>query len=169
MQYVRYLERTAEFAVAMLLLVMVILVSANIFLRFFFNGGIVVTEELSRIFLSALIFIGAVVALGQGRHICMPLVIERLPKSIGKVVVLLSGSLVLYCNWLLVKGAYVQMALNMDSRYPVSGVSAATPYAIACIAGMLLTMIMLAKMILVMRGRVSPEKCFASQPDNDAL
>ncbi len=63
---------------------MVLMVFGNVVLRYVFNSGITVSEELSRFFFVWLTFIGAVVAMREGTHLGMDTVVARLPRG-GRV------------------------------------------------------------------------------------
>lgn len=58
-----WLFRPLEFAIVALLVAMVVMVFGNVVLRYGFNSGIVISEEVSRYFFVWLTFIGAVIAL----------------------------------------------------------------------------------------------------------
>ncbi len=58
---------------------MVVLVFGNVVLRYAFNSGITVSEELSRWLFVWLTFVGAVVALRDHAHLGMDSVVSRLP------------------------------------------------------------------------------------------
>lgn len=160
MRLLRYCEKTLEALVALFMFSLVAMVFTNVVLRFAFNSGIVVTEELSRIVLSILILTGAVVALVQQRHIAMTLLVDRFPPAMKKVTVLLTGSLMLYCNWLLGSGAWMQAKLNFTSSYPLSGLSSATIYVVATVSAALLSVVILARMVLILTGKLPPERFF---------
>ena len=58
---------------------MVVLVFGNVVLRYAFNSGITVSEELSRWLFVWMTFVGAVVALRDHAHLGMDSVVSRLP------------------------------------------------------------------------------------------
>lgn len=160
MPVLRLAERLLEAMVAALLFVLVAMVFTNVMLRFFMNSGIVVTEELSRIALSILILTGSVLALIQQRHIAMTLVVNRLPEGAKKIVIALTGAVMLYGNWLLAQGAWMQAKLNFTSSYPISGLPSATIYIVATLAGAALTLVVAARMALIFAGRLPAESFF---------
>ena len=55
--------------IAFFLAVMVVMVFGNVVLRYGFNSGITVSEELSRWSLVWLVFLGAIVALREHQHL----------------------------------------------------------------------------------------------------
>ncbi|APX24126.1 MAG: TRAP transporter small permease [Rhodobacteraceae bacterium] len=160
MPVLRMAEKLLEAMVALLLFALVAMVFTNVMLRFFMNSGIVVTEEVSRIVLSILILSGAVLALIQQRHIAMTLVVDRLPETAKKVVVAVTGAVMLYGNWLLAKGAWMQATLNFSSSYPISGLPMATIYVAATLAGAALALVVAARMVLILAGRMPADRFF---------
>ena len=59
--------RILKFTIAVCLAVMVVLVFGNVVLRYVFNSGITMSEELSRWLMVWLTFLGAIVALREHR------------------------------------------------------------------------------------------------------
>ena len=66
------------------LAVMVVLVFGNVVLRYRFNSGITVSEELSRWLFVWVTFLGAIVALREHAHLGTDALVSRLPRA-GKV------------------------------------------------------------------------------------
>lgn len=166
MRALRLCEILLEVIVAALMLALVVMVFTNVVLRFAFSSGIVVTEELSRITLSLLVFIGSVLALIQHGHIAMTMMIGRFSPGLKKIAVLATGAIMVYCNWLLADGSWVQAKLNFSSNYPLSGLPSETIYVVAAICGLLMTIIILARMLLILVGRMPPEQFFQSASAN---
>jgi TRAP-type transport system small permease protein len=106
--------------IAVSLLVMVVLVFGNVVLRYAFNSGITVSEELSRWFFVWLTFVGAVVALRDHAHLGMDSVVSRLPAWGKKACFLLSNVLMLYCVYLFFVGSWQQVVINIDNMAPAS-------------------------------------------------
>ena len=110
-----------EAVLAALLLGMVIMVFGNVVLRYAFNSGIGVSEELSRIFFVWLTFIGAVLATHEGAHLGMDAVVSKLSRR-GKIVCgVLSQALVLMCCGMLFWGTLRQHEINATTLAPVTG------------------------------------------------
>ena len=78
--------------IALCMLGMVVLVFGNVVLRYAFNSGITVSEELSRWLFVWLVFVGAVVALRDHAHLGMDSVVSRLPAWGKKACFLLSNA-----------------------------------------------------------------------------
>ncbi len=66
-------------ASALLLAVMVVLVFGNVVLRYGFNSGITLSEEVSRWMFIWLTFLGAVIALKERGHLGVDMLVGKLP------------------------------------------------------------------------------------------
>ena len=120
--------RLLEVVIALLLAAMVLLVFGNVVLRYGFNSGITVSEELSRWLFVWMTFLGAVVALHKHAHLGTDVVVSRLGPT-GRRVCLVAGRvLMLYATWLLFWGSLAQTRINWDVSAPVTGASVALFY-----------------------------------------
>ncbi|MEO7547482.1 MAG: TRAP transporter small permease, partial [Ramlibacter sp.] len=88
-----------------MLATMVVLVFGNVVLRYAFNSGITVSEELSRFLFVWLTFMGAVVALMQREHLGIDALVNRLSRRGQLVCALLGDLLMLLCCVLFVWGS----------------------------------------------------------------
>lgn len=120
--------RLFEAMIALMLLIMVVLVFGNVVLRYAFNSGITVSEELSRWLFVWMTFLGAVIALKEHGHLGSDMLISRLP-PLGKRAAMVSGHcLMLYITWLLFSGSLEQAKINLGVDAPVMGASVAIFY-----------------------------------------
>ncbi len=117
--------RMLEYTIALLLALMVVLVFGNVVLRYGFNSGITVSEEVSRWAFVWLTFLGAIVALKEHGHLGSDMLVSRLP-IVGKKVCLVVGQLLmLYITWLMFSGAVALARISWDVEAPVTGWSMA--------------------------------------------
>src|SRR5262245_24857156 len=79
---------------ALLLALMVVLVFGNVVLRYAFNSGITVSEEVSRWLFVWLTFLGAVVALHEHAHLGSDALVSCLART-GRRVCLVAGRMLL--------------------------------------------------------------------------
>lgn len=143
--------------IALLLSAMVILVFGNVVLRYAFNSGITVSEEISRWMFVWLTFLGALVALREHGHIGVDALIRRLPMLGRKACLVVSQSLMLFVTWLLLDGAWKQMLINWDVLAPASGLSVAWFYGVGVVFGVVSGAIILADMFRLLTGRLTPD------------
>lgn len=142
-------------AVALLLAAMVAMVFGNVFLRYVFNSGIVVSEELSRWCLVWMTFIGAVVALRERQHLGMDVLIQKLPLAGKKACLVVSHLLMLYVTWLFLAGSWRQTLLNYDVPAPVTNLSTGWFYGIGVFFSVLAGLILLNDLYRVLAGKAA--------------
>jgi TRAP-type transport system small permease protein len=94
------------------LALMVVLVFTNVVLRYAFNSGITVSEELSRWLFVWLTFLGAIVALNEGAHLGTDTLVSRLSVRGKKVCLVLGHVLMLWICWLMFQGSLEQVKVN---------------------------------------------------------
>ncbi|RYF30342.1 MAG: TRAP transporter small permease, partial [Comamonadaceae bacterium] len=87
------------------LALMVGLVLANVILRYAFNSGITVAEELSRWIFIWTTFLGSVVALRQHGHLGTEFLVGRLGPQGKRFCLALGYALMLIVCWLIFEGA----------------------------------------------------------------
>lgn len=115
--------RLLDFLMAAALAVMVVLVFGNVLLRYVFNSGITVSEEVSRWLFVWLTFMGAVVAMKEHGHLGVDMLVGRLPDWGKKICVVVGQLLMLWVCWLLFSGSWEQAKINQDVSAPVTGMS----------------------------------------------
>ena len=104
-----------ELLLVLLLAAMVVMVFGNVVLRYAFNSGITVSEELSRWVFVWLTFFGAVVALHDKTHLGTDTLVSRLSLRGKKVCLVLGHLLMLFICWLLFSGSLEQVKVNWTS------------------------------------------------------
>jgi TRAP-type C4-dicarboxylate transport system permease small subunit len=116
--------------IALCLAIMVVLVFGNVVLRYGFNTGITVSEEVSRWLFVYLTFLGAIVALREHGHLGVNMLVSRLPVLGKKFCLLASQLMMLGVTALLLYGSWQQTAINMGVVAPASGASVGIFYAV---------------------------------------
>lgn len=140
------------------LAVMVVLVFANVVLRYAFNTGITVSEELSRWLFVWLTFIGAVIALREHNHLGVDTLVKRLPAAGKKFCLVLSLLLMLACTGLFFYGSWQQTVINLDVKAPVTGLSMGWFYGIGIFFSTCAGVILLYELYRVLAGKVSEDE-----------
>lgn len=110
------------------LAVMVVMVFGNVVLRYGFNSGIAISEEVSRWLFLWVIFMGATVAVREKAHMGTDMVVVLLPLPVQKVVSVIAHALMLFVTWLMFSGALAQTKINWEVEAPVTGLSMAWMY-----------------------------------------
>lgn len=147
--------RLLELLMAAALAVMVVLVFGNVVLRYGFNSGITVSEEVSRWLFVWLTFLGAIVAMREHGHLGSDMLVSRLP-VIGKKICLVVGHLLmLYIAWLLFSGALAQARINLDVQAPVTGAPMAILYCSGLVFAVAAALFIVYELWLLLTGKLS--------------
>src|ERR1041384_2191823 len=104
--------------IALCLAVMVVLVFGNVVLRYGFNSGITISEELSRWLLVWLTFLGAIVAVREHAHLGVDTLVRMLPAGGKRICFIINYCLMLFADWLLLTGSWRQTIINIDDPPP---------------------------------------------------
>ena len=147
--------RALECLIGGLLAVMVVLVFGNVVLRYAFNSGITISEEVSRWLFVWLTFLGAVVALHQHGHLGSDMLVSRLPAAGKKACLLIGHGLMLWITGLLFEGSLAQVRINWDVQAPVSGLSVAIFYSAGLVFAVLSGAVLLHQLWLALSGQLS--------------
>ena len=117
------------YLIAAALALMVLLVFGNVVMRYAFNSGLTVSEELSRWLFVWVTFLGAVVAMNDGAHLGTDMLVTRLSERGKKSCLLVGLLLMLFVCWLMFKGALDQVKINLESSSAVMEIPMAWFYA----------------------------------------
>ncbi|MFC5067118.1 TRAP transporter small permease [Flaviflagellibacter deserti] len=139
--------------IAFLMAAMVVLVFGNVVLRYGFNSGITLSEEVSRWMFVWLTFLGAIVAMRENGHLGVDSLVRRLPLLGKKICFTSSYVLMLYGTSLLLIGSWQQSLINWDVVAPASGLSVACFYAVGLVFGVSTIPILLVGLYRVLLGR----------------
>jgi TRAP-type C4-dicarboxylate transport system permease small subunit len=148
-------------AIALCLAAMVVLVFGNVVLRYAFNSGIAVSEELSRWLLVWLTFLGAIVALRQHAHLGVDMLVRALPPRGRRVCFVVSYLLMLYADWLLTLGSWKQTLITLGDSAPASGLSVGFFYSAGIVFGVSAAVILLYDLVRVITGAASEDDLVA--------
>jgi TRAP-type C4-dicarboxylate transport system permease small subunit len=147
--------RLLDGLIALLLAIMVVLVFGNVVLRYAFNSGITVSEEVSRWMFVWLTFLGAIVAMKEHAHLGSDMLVSKLGITGKKVCLVASLLLMLFMNWLLLRGSYEQAKINYDVQAPVTGASVAIFYGVGIVFAVSTGVLLLMELWRVVTGQVT--------------
>ena len=150
--------RLIEILIAGFLAVMVVMVFGNVVLRYAFNSGIVVSEELSRWLFLWVTFLGAIVALKERAHLGSDFLVSRLPVLGKKICLVVGHLLMLYATWLLFSGSLAQARINLNVEAPVTGASMAFVYGTGVVFAVFAALLLLRDLWRILSGRLAEEE-----------
>ena len=153
--------------IALCLAVMVVMVFGNVVLRYIFNSGIAVSEELSRWLFVWMTFLGAIVALKEHGHLGTDMLVSRLPRG-GKIACLLASQvLMLGVTAMLFQGSLAQVRINLEVEAPVTGWSMAVVYASGLVFAVPAALLLLNEMWRTLSGRMRDDELVMVQESED--
>jgi TRAP-type transport system small permease protein len=147
-----------EYAMALFLALMVIMVFGNVVLRYGFNSGIAISEELSRWLFVWMTFMGAVVALRERGHLGTDMLIARLGIRGKKICLALTYVLMLAMCAVLFKGAWEQTKINWSSTSAAMEVSMGLFFMVGLMFSVLGGLIIVVDLYRLLTGRMSDEE-----------
>ncbi len=154
--------RLFKVLLVVLLAIMVVMVFGNVVLRYGFNSGIAVSEELSRWMFLWVIFLGAAIAVREKAHMGSDMLVEHLPPAAQKAVVVLGQVLMLWVTWLMFTGSLAQTRINWEVEAPVTGASMAWVYTTGVVFAVFTGLMLLSELVHTLRGQLTPQQLIAA-------
>jgi TRAP-type C4-dicarboxylate transport system permease small subunit len=133
---------------------MVVMVFGNVVLRYGFNSGITVSEELSRWLFVWMTFLGAVVAVRNHAHLGTDALVSRLGRRGKKACFVAAHVLMLLMCWLMFRGSWLQAVINYDTSSAVMQASMAWLYLSGMVFAILAALIIAHELWLLTTGKL---------------
>jgi TRAP-type C4-dicarboxylate transport system permease small subunit len=153
--------------IALCLAVMVVMVFGNVVLRYVFNSGIAVSEEVSRWLFVWMTFLGAVVALKDHGHLGTDMLVGRLSPTGKRICLVISQLLMLGVTWLIFSGSLAQTKINLEVEAPVTGLPMAVVYASGIAFSVPAALLLLRELYRTLTGRMRDEDLVMIQESED--
>lgn len=155
-----------EILLILLLAGMALMVFGNVVLRYGFNQGINVSDEMSRYFFVWLTFIGAVVAFREHSHLGVESLVAMLGRKGRIACMILTNMVIILCSAIFFWGTWVQLPINSSMVAPVTGLSMAWVYGIGFFTGAGCALISLERLFRLLTGRVTEDEIAAFTGEN---
>ena len=159
--------RALEWLMVAALGLMVVLVFGNVVMRYAFNSGITVSEEVSRWLFVWMTFLGAIVALHERGHLGSDMLVGRLGATGKRICLAVGQVLMLYATWLLLKGSWQQTQINLEVEAPVTGWSMGIVYGAGVVFAVSTGVILLRDLWRTLSGRLADEELVMVQESED--
>ena len=147
--------RLLELLIVVLMVAMVVMVFGNVVLRYGFNSGINISDEMARYCFVWLTYIGAMVAMREGGHLGVDTLVKRLPDGGKKTALFLSEALMLLCNGLFILGTWKMHELQVSNVSPVVGLSMIWIYGVGYVVGTVMALFNIRVMWRIVSGRIT--------------
>ncbi len=146
-----------EFLVVACLVAMVIMVFGNVVLRYGFNSGIDISDEMSRYCFIWLTYIGAMVAMREKGHLGVDTLVLRLSLNGKKLCYFLSEVMMLGCNLLFLLGTWKMHELQVTNVSTVVGISMIWVYGIGYVVGFVMSVMNVNQLYKLLTGQLKEE------------
>ena len=153
-----YFFKLLELLIVVCMVAMVIMVFGNVVLRYGFNSGIDVSDEMSRYCFVWLTYIGAMVAMREKGHLGVDTLVKHLGMGGKKLCLFLSESLMLGCNVLFFIGTWKMHELQVSNVSPVVGLSMIWVYGVGYIVGGVMGIMNLNVLYRLLSGRLREDE-----------
>ncbi len=150
--------RLLELLVVVALVAMVIMVFGNVVLRYGFNSGITISDEMSRYCFIWLTYIGAMIAMREKGHLGVDTLVKHLPVGGKKACLFLSESLMLWCNGLFLLGTWKMHELQVSNISPVVGISMIWIYGIGYVVAIVMGLFNISVLYRLFTGQLSEDE-----------
>ena len=119
--FFRLLSRLVESLVILIAGLIVVIVTAEVTLRYLFSHSMIFTEELSRYLMVWIVFLGSALAIRDGSHIRIQILVNRLGLRMQQIVKLAAyGLIIAFLIFITVEGLKIlprqlqQMCITID-------------------------------------------------------
>ncbi len=160
--------RLLSAAMVVCLALMVVMVFGNVVLRYGFNSGLTLSEELSRWLFVWMTFLGALVALRSHQHLGTDTLVSRLPRVGKKLCLGASHLLMLGLCGLMLRGSWQQMRINWETTSAVMEVSMAWFYAAGVFFAALALVFVATEFLMLVTGRLAEAQLVGVTDSEDA-
>jgi TRAP-type transport system small permease protein len=156
--WIQRLCRFIDGVIAFFLAVMVVMVFGNVVLRYGFNSGIALSEELSRWMFIWVTFLGAVVAIKEHGHLGTDMLVSRLSVTGKRICLVLGHLLMIYITWLFLQGSWQQAVINLDVHAPATELSVAIFYGSGVVYSILAGGLLILELLKALTGQLSEDE-----------
>lgn len=160
--------RLLEWIVILSLATILVLVTANVFLRYAFNSGIFLSDGMSSLLFAWMTFIGSILVLYDRGHIGVDMLVRRLPMSLRRLCFLLIHVIMIYATWLLLTGSWTQMMINLHVYSPATRLPIAVLYAAGVLFAVASGLFLITQLALLLTGRLNDANLVVSAGEDEA-
>jgi TRAP-type transport system small permease protein len=152
---IHWFFKSLELLIVLCMLAMVTMVFGNVVLRYAFNTGITISDEMSRYCFIWLTYIGAMVAMREKGHLGVDTLVKHLGLAGKKVCLFLSEAIMLFCNALFFIGTFKMHDLQVTNISPVVGMSMIWVYGIGYIVAVVMGIMNVYVIYRLLTGQLS--------------
>jgi TRAP-type transport system small permease protein len=160
--------RLLEFVIVACLAAMVVMVFGNVVLRYAFDSGIPVSEEMARFCFVWLTFVGAVVVAREHAHMGVESFVRLFGPVGRRVCMIASDALVLLCCAVFFWGTWRQAPLNASNIAPITGIPMLWIYGVGFFTSLGIGVITALRLVRALTGRLREHELAGFAGDYEA-
>lgn len=134
---------------------MIVMVFGNVVLRYVFNSGITVSEELSSWCLTWMTYTAGLVALRDHGHLGFDAFLTKFPAGVQRFLLSIAHLLMIAMMWLFLQGSWQQTVINLGNAAPASGISLGWLYGVGILFGAIAILVLLGDLYGIVTGKLS--------------
>ena len=139
---------------ALFLVAMIVMVFGNVVLRYAFNQGISVSEELSSWCLTWMTYTAGLVALREHGHLGFDGILTKFPAAGQRVLLSIAQVIMIAMMVMFLYGSWQQTVINMDNMAPASGISQGYLYGIGVVFSVIAILVLLNDLYKIATGQL---------------
>ncbi len=140
---------------AFCLVAMIIMVFGNVVLRYAFNSGITVSEELSSWGLTWMTYTAGLVALRDHGHLGFDAVLTKFPPVVQRILLAIAHILMIWMMWLFLEGSWQQTIINLGNMAPASGISLGALYGVGIVFSVVAILVLAGDLFCIITGKLT--------------
>jgi TRAP-type C4-dicarboxylate transport system permease small subunit len=146
---------------------MIAIVFGNVVMRYVFDSGIIMAEEVSRMIFVWLTFGGAYLVAREFGHLGMTMVVEKLGRGGRWWCRLAAEAFSVICMILLIVGCWRQSLMNIDNLAPITGAPLAIPYIAGLLGGIGIAAVNLITIWRLLTGQIPDDQLVVGAESED--
>ena len=140
---------------ALCLVAMIIMVFGNVFLRYAFNSGIAVSDELSSWCLTWMTYTAGLVALREHGHLGFDGILTKFPPAGQRVLLSIAQVIMIAMMVMFLYGSWQQTVINLGNMAPASGISLGALYGVGIVFSVIAILVLLGDLYCIVTGQLS--------------
>lgn len=162
------LFRGIQILIAIFLGIMIVLVFANVVLRYVFSSGFAWSEEIARICFIYLVYLGTIDAFRDNRHLGVEMLVERVGPLAQRILYFAIQAIVIWMMAILAWGSFTLAKQGLNDRWVATGYPLFLISGIGVVTGASIIALAVANIVKMITGKEKVLTLMAPKEDADA-
>lgn len=153
----KLIVRALFYACGFLMFLMAVIITAQVLSRYIVGSPLTWSEELGRYIFVWMSFLGMAVAIKQGSHVALDILVKKLTGVSQKILILINNCLVFFFGVCLSVSGFMLVELGMNQKSPTLQLPMKYVYIVIPISGIIILYFVLSETIGMLRSK-EPQK-----------